>query len=196
MRQQPYSGAARNWAVMIHSCRRHISICTSETFHGAGRGSKRSSTHTHTPRQALHLAGPFDPRPQMRRRMPSIAVPGRRLGRADGWRKVGDLYGRSQLLVRSRCRATRAVVKLRNDDGASKKMAGNSQQGSVVEASISPASVLGTSGTTPRPTCNFGAQGRFSQLAAVPVCGGCSKRDVDESAHITVSSVAPRPRPG
>jgi hypothetical protein len=29
------------------------------------------------------------------------------------------------------------VVKLKNDDGASKKMVGNSEQGSVVEASIS-----------------------------------------------------------
>lgn len=32
------------------------------------------------------------------------------------------------------------VVKLKNDDGASKKMVGNSMQGSVVEASISAAS--------------------------------------------------------
>jgi hypothetical protein len=98
--------------------------------------------HTHTPRQAVHLAGPFDPRPRMRRRMSSIAVPGRRLGRANSLKKVGDLSRTSQQLVRSKWRATHVVLKLKNDDGASKKIVGNSEQGSVVEASIYPASVF------------------------------------------------------
>jgi hypothetical protein len=48
----------------------------------------------------------------------------------------------AQRFVRSKWRATRVVVKLRNDDGASKKIVGNSKQGSVIEASISPASVF------------------------------------------------------
>jgi hypothetical protein len=61
--------------------------------------------------------------------MSSIAVPGRRLKRAKSCRKIGDLFRTSLVLVRSRWRATRVVVKLKNDDGATKKMVGKSEQG-------------------------------------------------------------------
>ena len=64
------------------------------------------------------------------------------------------------------------VVKLKNDDGASKKMVGNSKQGSVVEASISAASDFVT----------FLPYGKFSLLTAV--FGVCSSRDRNESSYI------------
>jgi hypothetical protein len=65
------------------------------------------------------------------------------------------------------------VVKLKNDDGASKKMVGNSKQGSVVEASIYAASDFSLLNHVQHVT--FLPYGKFSLLTAV--FGVCSSRD-------------------